>query len=59
MGLENFIHKHELLKHISTLVKHCENNEALNASEYIHTLINNSKETGNSLQALELVQNQL
>lgn len=58
MGLENFIQKDELLELISTLVTHCENNEALNASEYIHTLINNSKVTNNSLQALELVQNQ-
>lgn len=57
MGLENFIQKNKLLELISTLVKHCENNEALNASEYIHTLINNSKVTNNSLQALELVQN--
>ncbi len=58
MGLENFIQKDELLELINTLVTHCENNEALNASEYIHTLINNSKVTNNSLQALELVQNQ-
>lgn len=58
MGLENFIQKDELLELISTLVTHCENNEALNASEYIHTLINNSKVTNNYLQALELVQNQ-
>lgn len=59
MGLENFIHKDELIKLISKLVKHCENNEALDASEYIHTLINNSKVTNNSVQAQDLVQHQL
>ena len=59
MGLESFIHKDELLKFIRSLVNHCENNEALNASEYIHTLINNSKVTNNSVQAQDLVQHQL
>lgn len=59
MGLESFIHKEELLKLISTLIMHCENNEALDASEYIHALINNSKGTNDSLQARELVQNQI
>jgi FlaA1/EpsC-like NDP-sugar epimerase len=59
MGLENFIHKDKLLKLISILVKHCETNEVLDASEYIHKLIHNSKETNNSLQPIELVQNQI
>jgi FlaA1/EpsC-like NDP-sugar epimerase len=59
MGLESFIHKDDLVKLISTLVKHCENNEALDASEYIHKFIHNSKGTNNSLQPIGLVQNQI
>ncbi len=38
MGLENFIHKDELLQFINTLVKQCENNEAFEALEFIHKL---------------------
>jgi FlaA1/EpsC-like NDP-sugar epimerase len=59
MGLENFIQKDQLLGLISTLVKHCENNEALDASQYIHTLINNTKVTNISLQTQALVQHQI
>jgi FlaA1/EpsC-like NDP-sugar epimerase len=59
MGLEQFIHKDELLQSINTLVKHCENIEASEASKYIHHIIVGSKETNKSLPTLELVKNQL
>jgi FlaA1/EpsC-like NDP-sugar epimerase len=59
MGLEKFIHKEELLQQINKLIMFCENNEASKASEYIHQLIRDSKETNEHLQALELVNNQL
>jgi FlaA1/EpsC-like NDP-sugar epimerase len=58
-GLEQFIHKDELLQFINTLVKKCENNKASEASNYIHQLILNSKEAKKSLQTLGLAKNQL
>jgi len=59
MGLEQFIHKDELLQFINTLVKQCENNKASEASNYIHQLILNSKEANKSLQKQGLAKNQL
>jgi hypothetical protein len=59
MGLEQFIHMDELQQLINTLVKHCENNEAPEASKYIHKIILDSKKTNKSLQVLDFVKNQL
>jgi FlaA1/EpsC-like NDP-sugar epimerase len=59
MGLENFIHIYELLPHINTLIKQCENNEAFKASKYIHELIINIKETNNPYPILELAKDRL
>ncbi len=57
MGLEQFTHKEELLQFINTLVKHCENFEASEASLYIHQIILGSNKSNKSSPALELVKN--
>ena len=59
MGLENFIQKDELLQSIDTLLRFCENNEANEASVYIHQLILSSQKTIAPINAFELASNQL
>ena len=55
MGMENFIHKKDLLDLISSLINQCENNKSEDASNYIHHMIQQTSEVDKTDSKLEIV----